>query len=76
MLYKRSSFITWLTKEYECEVSFLPNNPRVLVVKHMNETVKMFVNSKDAIPYEEIHLHCNRLGLPGLPGDKDLVIYE
>ena len=76
MLYKRSSFITWVTKVYDCEVYPHPTNPRVLFIKHLNATTNMFVNSKDAIPYEEIHLHCNRLGLPEIPGEKDLIRYE
>lgn len=73
MLYKRSSFIAWLTKTYDCETYPHKINPKILVIRHLNETTNMFVNSKDAIPYEEIHLHCNRLGLPGLPGAKELI---
>lgn len=72
MLYKRSSFITWLTKVCDCEVYPLKNNPKVLFVKYGNESTKMNVNSKDEIDYEEIYYHYQRLLLPQLPGDKDL----
>lgn len=73
MLYKRSSFIDWLIKIYECEVYPHRTNPKILCLKHMNVITYMNVNSKDAIPYEEIYIHCNKLGLPDLPGDKDLI---
>jgi hypothetical protein len=72
MRYTRSSYITWLTKSCHCEVYPLKNNPKVLVIKYLNETSKMFVNHNDVIDYEEIFLHYQRLLLPYLPGDKDL----
>ena len=76
MIYTRSSFITWLTKTCHCEIEPLRNNPKVLIIKYFNESSKMFVNQKDVIDYEEIYLHYQRLFLPYLPGDKDLVIVE
>jgi len=47
MLYKRSSFLKWLAYTYECEIEPLKIIPKVLFVKHMNVSNKMFVNSKD-----------------------------
>lgn len=76
MLYKRSSFIKWLTEKCFCEVYPLANNPKVLIIKYLNETSKMFVNSRDMIPYEEIYMHYQRLLLPSLPGDSDLIKVE
>ena len=73
MKYKRSSFIAWLTKSCSCDVYPLKNNPKVLVIQYLNETSKMFVNQNDVIDYEEIYMHYQRLMLPYLPGDKDLV---
>ena len=72
MLYKRSSFIKWLIEKCHCEVFPLPNNHKVLMVKYLNESTKMFVNSRDEINYEEIYMHYQRLLLPELPGEKDL----
>ena len=73
MLYSRSSFIKWLVEECHCEVSPLPNNPKVLLIKYLNESTKMFVTHGDKIDYEEIYRHYQRLLLPFLPGDNDLV---
>ena len=73
MLYKRSSFIKWLIDTYECEVTPLRNNPNILIIKHFNESTKMGVNPKDVIDYEEIYLHTQRLSLPSIPGDSDLM---
>ena len=76
MLYKRSSFITWLTKSCSCDVYPLRNNPKILVIQYLNETSKMYITHKDEIDYEEIYLHYQRLLLPYLPGDKDLIKIE
>ncbi len=72
MRYKRSSFITWLTTSCYCDVFPLKNNPKILIIKYLNETSKMYVTPNNVIDYEEIYLHYQRLMLPYLPGDKDL----
>jgi len=76
MLYKRSSFITWLQKSCHCSVFPLPNNPKVLVIQYLQAKTFMGVDSRDEIDYEEIYIHYNRLLLPELPGDKDLEIIK
>jgi hypothetical protein len=51
MRYKRSSYITWLTTKCFCEVYPLKNNPKVLFIKYLNESTKMFINQNDVIDY-------------------------
>lgn len=80
LLYKRSSFLSWLQDVKGCEIQPLASDDNdrrrdsfggLLVT---NGPIKCFVgtNSKDRISYEEIHLVCNKLYIDGLPGDSDL----
>jgi hypothetical protein len=73
MTYKRSSFFKWLIEVCQCDVFPLPNNPKVIVIKYLNEKVFVGVDSRDIIDYEEIYSVYKRLLLPELPGDTDLV---
>ncbi len=70
MLYKRSSFLKWLENTHDCKIDVLPRGG--LRVKYGFEHFHMITNKKDLIDYEEIFICCNRLGLIGLPGNKDL----
>ena len=74
LLYKRSSFIKWLTAK-GCEVYPLKHT-NVMMIEGPFCTVKMWINPKDVIDYEEIVLICQKLHLQDLPGNKDLVIVE
>lgn len=71
MLYKRSSFIKWLTEEKGCEV-FPLKDKKVLLVQNGIAKAYLWLNPKDLIDYEEIFIFCNKIYIDGLPGDKDL----
>jgi hypothetical protein len=71
MLYKRSSFIKWLTEVKECEV-FPIRDTNVLIIKNWQISIKIMLDKKDRIDYEEIWLICNKLYIVGLPGDNEL----
>ena len=74
MLYKRSSFIRWLTNKKGCEVYPLKRT-NVMIIENGIAKAQMWINPKDLIDYEEISLLCQKLYLE-LPGDKDLVKSE
>lgn len=76
MLYKRSSFINWLRSSKDCEITPLPNNPKVLKIENGVMSTYISTNRRDTIPYEEIFMHCDKLMIVGLPGDKDLIRVE
>lgn len=73
MLYSRSSFLRYLTKVHDCEVT--PLEGRVLRLKNGPAFDYMITNRHDRIDYEEISMLCAKLYIP-LPGDKDLVLLE
>lgn len=70
MLYKRSSFLTYL-KDKGCDIIPLKDSP---VIKIVNGTQSAYIrlSGSDLIDYEEIYLIYNKLLLVDLPGDKDL----
>lgn len=70
MLYKRSSFLTFLKKKYDCDIKIMDS--KAIRIKYGNELFYMVTNKADIIDYEEIYICYNRLLLPDLPGDKDL----
>jgi len=80
LLYKRSSFLSWLQRKKDCTVTPLEadDNDRRrhryggVIIKNHFVKVYMGVDGKDRIAYEEIHLVCNKLMIDGLPGDSDL----
>ena len=71
MLYKRSSFLSWLREKHSCEI--LPiRGTNVIVIKNGTVDAKMWLDKKDRIDYEEIWLLCNKLYIDGLPGNAEL----
>lgn len=70
MLYTRSSFLTWLKDNNDCDIKPIPDS-RVLIICNGPCSAKILVDSKNRIDYEEIWLVCNKLYL-GLPGNNDL----
>ena len=75
MLYKRSSFITWLSKVKDCEIT--PLEGRVMKINNGPAVYAyMMVDRRDRIDYEEILKICNELYLTSIPGDKDLIRIE
>jgi hypothetical protein len=75
MLYKRSSFLTYLKVKHDCTIAPI-RDTRVIVIKNGPVSVRMWVDSKDRIDYEEIWLICQKLYLTDLPGEKDLIRIE
>lgn len=71
MLYTRSSFLTWLRKVHNCEITPIEKSP-VLIIENGVASARIWTSKKDLIDYEEIHRVCNVLYIVGLPGDKDL----
>jgi len=75
MSYKRSSFLKLLKEKWGCEIKpVLDTN--VLLIKYGSASSRMWLDGKDRIRYEEIYLHYLKLGLPDLPGEKDLEIID
>ena len=72
MLYRRSSFISWLTNTMHCEVIPLRDSMG-LVVKNGPMSMKLWYDKNDLIDYEEIYLVYKKLLLTALPGEKDLI---
>jgi len=71
MLYKRSSYLKWLTDHHQCEI--IPvRDTRVIIIKNWQITVKMWLDFNDRIDYEEIWIVNNKLMIVGMPGEKDL----
>lgn len=70
MLYKRSSFLTFLKEKYDCEI--IPLDGGALKIKHGSAQSFMITNRKDQIDYEEVYMHYQKLWLPDVPGDADL----
>ena len=75
MRYKRSSFIKWLKEKCDVEIQPLPDTRGVKLVNGPVHSY-MFVNRHDCIEYKEIYVHCQKLYLVDLPGDKDLERHE
>lgn len=75
MLYKRSSFITWLKDSQECEIIPL-KDARGLKIKNGPAFTFMWTDSNDRIDYEEIWMHCQKLYILEPPGDKVLIKIE
>lgn len=74
MIYRCSSFITLLREKYHCEI--IPLQGRAVQVKYGNQSCFIYKDKSDRIDYEEIYHIYNKLLLPGLPGDSELVRIE
>ena len=71
MLYKRSSFIKWLSEVKDCDVTPLKYAQGVKIMNG-SASVRLWTDSKDRIDYEEIYTVIQKLWIDGLPGDSDL----
>lgn len=71
MLYKRSSFLRWLSEVKDCEITPI-RDTNALVIKNGVMSARMWVDKNDRIDYEEIWLFCNKLYIEGLPGNSEL----
>jgi len=75
MLYKRSSFLSWLSDVKDCDVNPI-RDTNVVIIKNGPASARMWIDTKDRIDYEEIWLICNKLYIDGLPGEKELTRIE
>jgi len=75
MLYKRSSFITFLKEKRDCDIIPL-RDKSVILLKNGVMTHYLGVDKFDTIDYEEIWIVCTNLLIVGLPGDSELIRAE
>ena len=71
MVYKRSSFLKYLTDK-GCDIIPLKDS-NVIRIENGTQHCYITTDRHDRINYEEIYTAYNKLLLVDLPGDKDLV---
>lgn len=73
MVYTRSSYLTWLSEKHDCNIIPLDEKGTLRI---WHGPMKSHMRNTKHIDYIEIFMHHQKLWLPELPTESDLVRVE